>query len=145
MRLETCRHFDTEMFIKQLKKWEKEKEKLQEQLDNISLLPSINNDSGVRGTDISDPTSRLALKRLELIEQIEDIEECERVYEVAKGFLTPEELEIFKVFFEPKEPIWRGIDRYAQGNYTCRMNVYRQRRKILDKLDRLIAHEFNMW
>ena len=145
MRLESCRHFDTEMFIKQLKVWRKEKEKLQEQLNNISLLPSGNNESGVHSTDISDPTSRLAIKRLELIEQIEDIEQCEKVYELAKGYLTPEELDIFKVFFEPTEPIWRGIDRYAQGNYTCRMNVYRQRRKILEKLDRLIAQEFQMW
>ena len=78
MRLESCRHFDTEMFIKQLKVWRKEKEKLQEQLNNISLLPSGNNESGVHSTDISDPTSRLAIKRLELIEQIEDIEQCEK-------------------------------------------------------------------
>lgn len=145
MRLESCRHFDTEMFIKQLKVWRKEKEKLQEQLNDITLLPSFNNESGVRGTDISDPTSRLAIKRLSIIEQIEDIEQCERVYDIAKSHLTPEELDIFKVFFEPKEPIWRGIDRYAQGNYTSRMNVYRRRRKILEKLDRLIANEFDVW
>lgn len=145
MRLESCRHFDTELFIKQLKVWRKEKKKLLEQLENISLLPSLNNESGVRGTDISDPTSRLAIKRLEIIEQIEDIERCERTYDLAKGHLTPEELDIFKLFFESKESIGSGIDRYAQGNYTCRMNIYRRRRKILEKLDRIIAEEIDMW
>ena len=145
MRLESCNHFDTERFIKNLKNWKKEKEKLKKELEEMPMLPSVKNDSGVHSTDVSDPTSRLALKRLEIIDEIEDIEQCERAYEIAKGHLTPHELEIFKIFFEPKEPIWKGIDRYAHGNYTCRMNIYRERRKILEKLDRLIANNEDLW
>ena len=144
MRLESCMHFDTEMFIKQIKIWEKEKERLIQELEAISELPSVNKNE-VRGTDISDPTSRLALKRLEIQEHISDIEECEAVYEFAKASLTPEELEIFQLFFDPKEPIWKAIDKYTQKKYTCRMNVYRERRRILEKLDRLIAKKYNMW
>ena len=145
MRLESCRHFDTEMFIKQLKIWGKEKERLKERLEDIPLLPSLNNESGVRSTDISEPTARLALKRLEITEQIEDIERCERVYEIAKSHLTPEERELFEMFFEPKEPIWRAIEKYEREKYTSRMNIYRERRRVLKKLDEVIATEFLEW
>ena len=145
MRLESCKHFDTELFIKNLKQWRKEKEKLKQELESISELPSIRNESGVRGSDISDPTSRQAIRRLAIIEQIEDIERCERAYELAKTHLTADELKIFLMFFEPKEPIWRGIDRYAHENYTCRMNIYRDRRKILEKLDKIIAKKMGEW
>lgn len=142
MRLETCMHFDTEMFIKQLKVWREEKRKLQDQLDSIPLLPSTENKSGVRGSDISEPTARIALKRLEIEEQIADIERCENVYDLAKARLTPDELEIFQMFFEPKKPIWRAIDDYSGGNYVCRGIVYKRRRLLLEKLDRIIGGYF---
>lgn len=145
MRLESCRHFDTELFIKNLKQWRKEKEKLKLELEEMSELPSINNESGVRGSDISDPTARQAIKRLEIIKQIDDIERCEAMYEMAKSHLTAEEMKIFLLFFEPTEPIWKGIDRYARENYTCRMNIYRERRKLLEKLDKVIANAMAKW
>lgn len=142
MRLESCRRFDTERFIKQLKVWREEKKKLQEKLESMPLLPSTQNESGIRGGDVSDPTARLAIKRLEIIEQIEDIERCEKVYDLAKARLTPEELEIFQLFFEPKKPIWKAVDDYSGGNYVCRGIVYKRRRLLLEKLDRIIGSYF---
>ncbi len=139
MRLENCYHFDTEMFIRQLRTWRDEKKKLQAELDAITLLPSMNNESGVRGSDISEPTARIALRRMEITSQIDDIEECEAMYERAKGYLTPEELEIFQMFFEPKKPIWKSIDEYSGGNYVCRGLIYKRRRQVLEKLDGIIA------
>lgn len=145
MRLESCVHFDTELFIKNLKTWKEEKRRLQLELESMPELPSVENKSGVRSTDVSDPTSRQAIRRIEIENEIEDIEKCERVYEIARKHLTPEELAVFKVFFEPKDPIWKEIDRFTRGNYTCRMNMYRDRRKILEKLDALIAKEGESW
>ena len=139
MRLESCRHFDTELFIKQLKVWREEKKKLQEKLDAIPLLPSTTNESGVRGSDISEPTARLAMKRIELLDQIKDIEKCERAYDLAKARLTPEELEIFQMFFEPKKLISTAVDEYSGGNYVCRGIVYKRRRQVLEKLDRILG------
>jgi len=144
MRLESCKHFDTELFIKQLKIWKKEKEKLMERLEEISVLPSVNN-NGIRSSEVSDPTAKLAIKRLEIEENIKDIERCEAIYEVAKKSLTKEELEVFELFFEPDKPIWKGIDDYTYSHYTSRMCLYRERRKILEKLDRLIAGKCDMW
>lgn len=138
MRLESCKRFDAEMFIKLLKSWREEKKKLQMELEEIPLLPSSVNESGVRGSDISEPTARLALRRLEILQNIEDIERCEAAYERAKAHLTSEELEIFNMFFEPKKPIWKAIDEYSGGNYVCRGIVYQRRRKVLEKLDRIL-------
>ena len=142
MRLESCRHFDTELFIKQLKVWKKEKEKLAERLEEIPLLSSTQNESGVRGSDISEPTARLAMMRIEITDQIKDIERCEKIYELAKSRLTPEELEIFQMFFEPKKPIWKAIDEYSGGNYVCRGIIYKRRRHVLEKLDIIIGEYF---
>lgn len=142
MRLESCRHFDTEKFIKQLRIWREEKKKLQAQLDAIPLLPSSGDDIRVKSSDISDPTTRIVMKRLEIVEQIKDIEMCERVYDIAKASLTQEELEIFQMFFEPKKLISTAIDEYSGGNYVCRGIVYKRRRQVLDKLDRIIGGYF---
>ena len=55
MRLESCRRFDTEKFIKNLREWRKDREKLLAELESLSELPSVNNESGVRSSEISKP------------------------------------------------------------------------------------------
>lgn len=142
MRLESCRHFDTEMFIKRLREWRVEKKKLEQRLAEIPLLPSKGVESGIRGSDVSEPTARIALQRMEITDQIKDIERCERIYDLAKSRLTPDELEIFQIFFEPKKLISTAVDEYSGGNYVCRGIVYKRRRQVLDKLDRIIGGYF---
>ena len=142
MRLETCRHFDTERFIKNLKYWREEREKLLAELESMSELPSVNNPTGVRSSDISTPAEAHAVRRLEIVDEIDDIDECIGVYEYAKAQLSPEELEVFTRFFEPKKPIWKEIDEYTHGNYTNRIEMYRRRWRILAKLDRVIEDRF---
>lgn len=138
MRFESCKRFDVELFVKLLKNWREEKKRLQRELEEISLIPSNINESGVRGSEISEPTARLAIRRLEILQDIEDIERCEAAYERAKTHLTTEELEIFKMFFEPSKPIWKAIDEYSGGNYVCRGIVYQRRLKVLEKLERIL-------
>lgn len=143
MRLESCRRFDTEMFIKRLKDWREEKKRLERKLAEIPFLPSNGNESGVKGSDVSEPTARIALQRMEITDQIKDIERCERIYDLAKSHLTPDELEIFQIFFEPKKQIGVAIDEYCGGKYVCRGIVYKRRRRILEKLDRIIGGYFS--
>ena len=142
MRLQNCRHFDTKLLIKNLKDWRKEKKKLMDELASISELPSIENKSGIRGTDISDPTSSLAIRRETIRREIEDITLAEEAYEYGKSQLTEEELEVFLRFFEPKKAIWREIEEYTGSNYICRVNMYKERWKILDKMDELIEKKY---
>jgi hypothetical protein len=142
MRLESCRHFDTERLIKQLKEWRKEREKLITELEGMSELPSVNNPTGVRSSEISKPAENMAVRRLEIETEITDIDECIGVYEYAKAQLSPEEREVFTRFFEPTKPIWKEIDEYTHGNYTNRIEMYRRRWRILDKMDKIIEDKF---
>ena len=142
MRLESCRHFDTEKLIKHLKEWRKEREKYLAELEGMTELPSVNNPSGVRSSDISRPTEAQAVRRIEIETEIADIDECIGVYEYAKAQLSPEEREVFTRFFEPSKPIWKEIDEYTHGNYTNRIEMYRRRWRILDKLDKIIEDKF---
>lgn len=142
MRLESCRHFDTERLIKQLKEWRKEREKLIAELEGISELPSVNNPTGVRSSEISKPAENMAVRRLEIETEITDIDECIGVYEYAKAQLSPEEREVFTRFFEPTKPIWKEIDEYTHGNYTNRIEMYRRRWRILEKMDKIIEDKF---
>ena len=142
MRLETCRHFDTEKFIKLLKEWREEREKYLKELESMTELPSVNNPSGVRSSNISKPAETQAVRQIEIETEIADIDECIGVYEYAKAHLSPEEREVFTRFFEPTKPIWKEIDEYTHGNYTNRIEMYRRRWRILDKLDRIIEEKF---
>ena len=142
MRLESCRHFDTEKFVKHLKEWRKEREMYLTELEGLTELPSVNNPSGVRSSEISKPAEAQAVRRIEIETEIADIDECIGVYEYAKAQLSPEEREVFTRFFEPSKPIWKEIDEYTHGNYTNRIEMYRRRWRILDKLDRIIEDKF---
>ena len=142
MRLESCRHFDTELFVKRLKEWRKDREKLLAELESMSELPSVNNPTGVRSSEISKPAETQAVRMIEVMTEIEDIDECIEVYEYAKAQLTTEEREVFERFFEPKKPIWKEIDEYTRGNYTNRIEMYRRRWRILAKMDRIIEDKF---
>lgn len=142
MRLESCMRFDTELFIKRLKEWKQDREKLLRELESMSELPSVNNESGVRGSDISKPAEAQAIRRMDIEIEVSDIDECIGVYEYAKAQLSPEEREVFERFFEPKKPIWKEIDEYTHGNYTNRIEMYRRRWKILAKLDKIIEDKF---
>lgn len=142
MRLESCRRFDTELFIKRLKEWRKDREKLLTELNSMSELPSANNPTGVRSSEISKPAERQAVRKIEIETEIADIDKCIGAYDCAKAHLTPEEREVFERFFEPKKPIWKEIDEYTHGNYTNRIEMYRRRWRILEKLDKIIEEKF---
>lgn len=142
MRLESCRRFDTERFIKNLREWRKEREEFLAELESLSELPSVNNESGVRSSEISKPAETQAVRIIEIESEVSDIDECIGVYEYAKAQLSPEEKEVFERFFEPKKPIWREIDEYTHGNYTNRIEMYRRRWRILEKMDKIIEEKF---
>ena len=142
MRLESCRRFYTEKFIKNLREWKKDRERLLAELESMSELPSVNNESGVRSSDISKPVEKQSVQEIDIESEISDIDECIGVYEYAKAQLSPEEREVFERFFEPKKPIWKEIDEYTHGNYTNRIEMYRRRWRILEKMDKIIEDKF---
>lgn len=142
MRLESCKHFDSEEFIKNLKKWRIEKEKYIEQLEALSELPSVDNKSGVHSSEISDPTAKQTMDRLRLEFEIEDIEWCEEAYRYGMGKLSEEERELLLMFFEPKKPIWREIEDYTEKKFISRMTTYTRRRDAIRKLNNIIEEKY---
>lgn len=144
MRLQSCKHFNPEEFMKNLKGWRKEKERLQDELDSISELPSINNITGVRGSEISDPTSTQALRRMKLQIEIDDIEICEQAYEYAMTKLTQDEQDIIKGFFEPKMPIWRFVRQWEKEHFVGTTMVYKARRLALKRFGEIIEEVYDL-
>lgn len=140
MRLESCTHFDAEMFIKLVNKdWKREKKRLQMEREKFSELPAINNETGISSGKVSDLTADMAANLIYIDSEIAEIERCERLYAKCKEKLSPVEKDVLELFFEPKMPIWKAIDRYAEKNFTNRSHVYRLRRLALKSFEKNMA------
>lgn len=137
-RLENCNHFNAEEFIKNQKKWKKEKKRLLMKLDAISEIPSIENKSGVRGTGISDQTARQAILREPILQDLKDIERAEEAYNVMKSKLTDDEKEIIEGFFESRKPNWLFVSKWEKSHYMSQTSVYNERKRILKKIESIM-------
>lgn len=142
MILESYKHFNAEEFVKSLKTLRKTRRKLVEELDAVSELPAIDNKTGIRSSTISDLTARQAIRRAEIESEIAEIDVCLSAYDYAKNKLPEGEKEVIELFFESKEPIWRGVERYTTKHYVCRDKVYRTRRIALANLGTIISNKF---
>ena len=138
MRLEDYRRFDAELFLNDKKIWQERKKRLQSELDALSALPAVNNESGVRGSDISDPTASAASKKWELTNAIMEIEICEDAYRYSLSQLEPEEKELILGFFEPKIPIWKFRQRWQLSHGMGDTKMYKERSRILRKISDII-------
>lgn len=142
MTLESYNHFNAEEFVKSLKRMRKTRKRLVEELESVLELPAVDNNTGVKGSSISDPTARQAVRRTEIDAKIAEIDACLNAYSYAKSKLPEDEREIIELFFESKDPIWKGVERYMEGHYVCRDKVYRLRRVALANLGTIIASKF---
>lgn len=131
--LESYQRFAPVDFIKDLKRHEKRKKKLQIMLEEMTELPSIDNKSGVRSSKISDMTANQAIRRAEILEEIEEIERCESAHRYALSQLTDEELELFNGFFNPKIPIWKFRTQWGEKHYMGDSLVYKNRKRVIEK------------
>ncbi len=144
MRLQGCKRFNPEEFLKNLNGWREEKKRLQEELNSMSELPSVNNITGVRGSDISDPTSAQAFRRMKIQKEIEDIEICEQAYEYAMKKLTQDEQDILKGFFEPSMPIWKFVRKWEKEHFVGTTLVYKARRLALNRFSEIIEETYDL-
>ena len=150
MRLESCKHFNPEEFLRKLigtpsdSGWRDDKKKLQADLDSISELPSVNNITGIRGSEISEPTSTLALRRMKIQIEIDDIEMCEQAYEYAMAQLTQDERDIIKGFFEPTMPIWKFVRKWEEEHFVGSTMVYKARRLALKRFGEIIEEVYDL-
>lgn len=141
-RLERYQRFNPEEFLKDLKKMGEEKKRLELKLEETTQLPSINNESGVRSTNISRLTETQAIKRLIIQEEIDDIERCEAAHEKAMSELSEEDAELIRGFFMTEgKPIWKFRIEYAQKHFMGDTLIYKHRKKALRRYARNIEKE----
>lgn len=136
------RPFDIKSFLKASRHWKEDKERLKQELDNLLYMPSINNESGIRSGNVAEPTAKTALKSLEIQAKIEEISLNEEMLNYALNQLTPDEKSLIKGFFYPRETIGIFVYKYGRKHGLCKDYVYAERERVLDKMRRIIEHEY---
>lgn len=137
-------NFNAEKFLRKREDRLREKQKLEEKLRSLSSLPSVNNETGIRGSDISDTTAARAEQELSIINQIDMIEECEMAYDYAMERLEPDEREVIKGLFEPQMPIWKFRHEWSRRHFMGDTMFYRERGRILNKFGEIIETDFEL-
>lgn len=138
INLDEFKSFDSENFLRGRSKRLEERQKLEERLTALTPLPSINNESGVRGSDISDPTSVMASQEMEILDKIDSIDECEQAYNYALNQLYPEERELILSISEPKMSVWKFRIQWSHENFMGDTMFYKERERVLRKFGELI-------
>lgn len=144
MRLDDFRHFVADEFISELHKSKAKKDDLLSQLSEISELPGLSNETGIRGSGVSDPTASSASKRIKILAEIESIEECERAYDYAMSKLDPEERELIEDFTDPYSIKWKVCEKWKRKLYVSDTTLYEIRKKILVKIGESIDNHWNL-
>lgn len=136
------RPFDIESFLKASRHWKEDKEKLKKELNDLSYLPSINNESGIRSSNTSDLTAQTAIRRLKIQAEIEEIQLCEEMLAFALKNLSEDELRLIKGFYYPKKQIGVFVQEYGMEHGLCKNLVYAKRKNVLDKLRDVIEEKY---
>ena len=136
------RRFDTEAFLKASKDWDEDLRKLREKLDNMPELPSVNNESGVRSSDISDMTYQMALRRLKIQSEIEELLLNKEMLRYSLRLLTEDERALVNGFYFPKKKIGVFVQEYGQSHGMSDRKVYYERNRVLKKIGLAIESEY---
>ena len=136
--------FDAVSFLKDSKKWEKEKRKKQEELDAITELPGMSNDSPSRSGKISDTVFNVTAQRERLEFEISRINTYQQALCYARKMLTEAQNEVIDVFFFRSGYIPPLIEKYGSKYALCRSDVYRARREALDRLSYIIEERYDL-
>lgn len=134
--------FDTKSFLKASLKWDDDIRKLEEDMAAMSDLPSVDNQTGVRSSETSDLTARLALRKLEITAEIEKIKLNKEMLHYAMRSITERERELVNGFFFSDEPKWKVVEEYGLKYGQCSTYVYEERDRVLRKIGDIILSEY---
>ena len=136
------RPFDTKSFLKASQHWDEDIKQLQEELDNMPELPAMSSNNGIRSGEVSDLTSRMALRRLEIASKIEGILLYKEMLDFALKQLTKDERRIVNGFFFPKKPIGVFVLEYGKEKGLGKNLVYGERERVMKKIGRVIEEVY---
>lgn len=136
------RRFDIKAFLKASRHWKRDKERLQQELNNISYLPSVTNESGIRSGNIAEPAAQTALRSLELQAKLEKILLNEEMLKYAMNQLTSDEKALIDGFFYSRKSRGVFVHDYGRKHGICKDYVYAERERVLEKMRRIIEREY---
>ena len=136
--------FDAVSFLKDSKNWEEEKRRKQEELDSITELPGMSNDSPSRSGKISDTVFNVTAQRERLEFEISRLNTYQKALCYARKMLSEAQNEALDVFFFRSGYIPPLIEKYGLKHALCRSDVYKVRREALDELSRIIEERYEL-
>lgn len=136
--------FDMVAFLKQSKYWKKDLAKKKLELQEITMLTSVQTDKLPSGSGkVSDPTSNVVARREKIISEIDYIRLCQAALKDSLSQLNEEEREIIDgFFFSRKTKDVEGRRLATKYNYNYPNGIYNARNKALDKMRNYITREY---
>ena len=128
------RPFNIEKFLKASAEWDTKLEILEQNLEDIPYLPSSNNETGIRGSNISEPPYTITLQRQKIQAQIDEIKRYKEMLDYGMKRLTEDERALIDGFFYPKRPIGIFVEQYGRKYGIRERGVYEKRKRVLEKL-----------
>ena len=136
------RPFDIKSFLKASRHWKEDRARLEQELKDLSYLPSINNESGVRSGNVGEPTAQIAMRRLKISAEIDKISRNEEMLNTALKTLTEDERTLVSGFYYPKKMIRVFVQEYGRKHGLCKDYVYAEKDRVLEKMRRVIEHNY---
>ena len=135
--------FNIHKFLDDHRRFAVVKKKLVAKLETISYLPSKTDDTGIRGSNKSELTASLAMRRMVIEEEIAEIDKLIELYDTCFNKLTEREQDVIALFFsaERSTPIKRQA--YCRKYLTNETDLYsRDKPDAIDHFRRLIEEQF---
>lgn len=119
-----CNQFNIVKFLENRYAFLRRRRELETKLENISYLPSKSDDSGVRGSNISELPASIALRRMAIDEEIAEINRLLEMYDYCYAKLTEREQDVITLFFSEHKstPITRTA--YCRKYATNETDLY---------------------
>ena len=136
------RPFDIKSFLKASRHWDDDIKKLQEEHDNLSVLPGMSDVPSGKTGNVSDVTAGAALRRLKITSQIEEIKLNKEILAFALKMLTEDERALIEGFYYPKKSIAVFIQEYGREHGMGRSLVYTERDRIEQSMARVIEDRY---
>lgn len=129
--------FDSKKFLKESKRWEKEKEKLLEEMAELAELQKKGESNG-KSQSISDNTAGAVIDRQRLQRQVDRLDNYQQALNYAWKHLSDEQREALTALFFTNGIMSHNVSDCAQKLAVCVDKVYKLSREALEEVADLV-------
>ena len=131
--------FNIYKFLDDHRKFKAIKKKLEAKLDAISLLPSKTDDTGIRGSNKSEPAATIAFRRMAIKDELAEIDRLISLYDTCFGMLTDREQDVITLFYSAQKSTPIKRQEYCRKYLTNETDLYsRDKPNAVDHFRRLV-------